>query len=853
MAKRLVPWIKHTVLILIGTVLGLDFLAYLFAEGLWFDILGYRTVFLTQIGVRAGLCFFTLFATATVLCGNLWITQRSRYQAPVPDAQRKGGGIGFVALLSLLFAIAMGLAGLVRYQAQIVLQYWHPTALAERLSVPPFNLQTLVLTVQTWLTTPWELAAAVLFITVLLLRSDFVLWAIALAFSLAMGLVMSNQWGTVLSALNATPFGSSDPIFQRDIGFYIFQLPLWELGRFWLIIVGLTSLLGSLLLYIKSADSLNQGYFPGFTPAQQRHLAGIGSGTMLAIALGFWLDRYQLLYSTQGIIYGAGFTDTIVSLPVHTALSGLSLITTFILLWRAIMGIRVKTRWQLWLWLGLYGVSVALGWIILPLLVQLLVVQPNELSREQPYIIQNIRMTRQGFDLESIETKTFNPTNDLTPASLKNNDLTIRNIRLWDTRPLLDANRQLQRIRLYYEFPDADIDRYPIATANSEETAEKRQVLVAARELDYDAVPDEAKTWINQRLIYTHGYGFTMSPVNTAATSGLPEYFIKNIGTSADDGGLEASSEAVQASIPTQNPRIYFGEITDHYVLTGTKEKELDYPSGNDNVYNQYNGNGGVSLDKFGRRGLFALYLRDWRMLLTQNITPQTQVLFRRQIQQRVRAVAPFLKFDSEPYLIAAGADDPNVGNSQGDCYWMIDAYTVSDRYPYSDPGRQPYNYIRNSVKVVVNAYSGAVQLYSIDPQEPILATWRKIFPDLFQPLAAMPDSLRSHIRYPTDLFRAQSESLLTYHMTDPQVFYNREDQWRVPNEIYGESEQRVEPYYLITKLPEAETEEFILLYPFTPVRRNNLIAWLAARSDGDNYGKRLLYQFPKRELVFGA
>jgi hypothetical protein len=382
--------------------------------------------------------------------------------------------------------------------------------------------------------------------------------------------------------------------------------------------------------------------------------------------------------------------------------------------------------------------------------------------------------------------------------------------------------------------------------------------LVAARELEYRNVPPEAQTWINQHLIYTHGYGFTLSPVNIAEPSGLPTYFVKDIGTGNDEGTLQTATADIAASIPIDNPRIYFGELTQSYVMTGTKVQELDYPSGDDNRYNTYDGTGGVAIASWWRRGLFSLYLRDWQMLFTQNFTPQTKVLFRRQIKERVEKLAPFLRFDSNPYLVtanvAANSSHPDSGKTdQGTLFWVIDAYTVSDRYPYSDPGQENFNYIRNSVKVVIDAYNGSVTFYSVDFNDPILQTWQRIFPQLFQPIAAMPPGLQSHMRYPPDLFWVQSQSLLTYHMTDPQVFYNREDQWQLSKEIYDAKSQQVKPYYLIMKLPEADAEEFILLYPFTPVRRNNLIAWLAARSDGENYGKRLLYQFPKRELIFGS
>jgi hypothetical protein len=591
---------------------------------------------------------------------------------------------------------------------------------------------------------------------------------------------------------------------------------------------------------------------------------------MLAVAFSYWLSRYELLYSPRGVSYGASYTAVAAELPAYTLLS-LFAVAIACLLWGTIFWLpKIASRRLLIYGLGLYVLlAVGVG-TLLPMAIQRLVVLPNELARERAYIGRTIALTRQAFDLDVIDARTFDPQNNLSYADLQANDLTIRNIRLWDERPLLETNRQLQQIRLYYRFPDADIDRYtlqqditsrrpsadqnaPVAnqSAVDEANTERRQTLIAARELDYSNVPQQAQTWVNQHLIYTHGYGFTLSPVNVVAPGGLPEYFVKDIGASdvnaGSDSPLATSSEAVEASIPIGQPRIYYGEITNTYVMTGTRVRELDYPSGDENVYNSYDGRGGVSIGSPWRRLLFARYLNDWQMLLTRDFMPQTKVLFRRNINQRIRAIAPFLQYDSNPYLVAADA-----GEEQSYLYWIVDAYTTSDRYPYSDPGDEGINYIRNSVKVVVDAYHGTVNFYIADPSDPIVTTWQKIFPGLFKPLSAMPEALRSHIRYPQDFFSMQAERLMTYHMTDPQVFYNREDQWQIPTEVYGNQPRLVEPYYLITSLPGVPFEEFLLLLPYTPRQRTNLIAWLAARADGENYGKLLLYEFPKQRLVYG-
>ncbi|NEP43069.1 MAG: COG1615 family transporter, partial [Okeania sp. SIO2H7] len=640
-------------------------------------------------------------------------------------------------------------------------------------------------------------------------------------------------------------------------------------------------------------NSLSQGSFLRFSQPQQRHLHGLAGALMLTVAYSYFIDCFELLYSPRGVAYGASFTDVKMQLPANIFLSILALLIAAFLFWQAIFSVqpiqpyielslrllgwrrrRIKNKKQiaklfsnsysLRTILTWYLIIAAFGGLLLPEIVQQVVVEPNELEREIPYIERSINFTRKAFNLDNIETKFFDPENQLSYEDIQDNQLTIENIRLWDTRPILATNKQLQQIRPYYEFFDADIDRYTVLKEASEtnptRATEKEQVIISARELNYEAVADAAQTWVNKYLVYTHGYGFTLSPVSKVGVAGLPEYFVKNIGPSP---GLDSNttlevSERIRYSIPIGKPRIYYGELTNNEVMTSTKEedKELDYPSGDTNVYNTYNGSGGIVLNNAWRRLLFAKYLKNWRMIFTNDFTTDTRVLFRRDIARRVRAIAPFLRYDSDPYLVVA---NPNFDNQlinkaiPNYLYWIIDAYTTSDRFPYSDPENHEFNYIRNSVKVVVDAYNGSVNFYYLDdPEDAIITTWRKVFPGMFKPLNEMPISLRSHIRYPVDLFSVQSERLLIYHMENPQVFYNREDVWRVPLEIYGVEEQPVTPYYLIMKLPEEETGEFILLLPFTPASRNNLIAWLAARSDGENYGKLLLYQFPKQRLVYG-
>ncbi len=839
--------------LLIGLWLVLDLLARIGAEIFWFQEVGYLQVLQLRLLTQALVWVTSSSITALYWLGNLEIAHRLKYSQP-PTVLRgitRSPSIKLNWLLPGILGLNILATLLLFHYSKVAWSYWQPTNFSEPYISPPipplFTLESVWQVCQQLggqsLTFGLLLSSAI----ALLIYPQLLLNAIALLLSAIMGLVLSAHWANILQYLRPTAFRASEPLFNKDISFYIFTLPIWRLLEFWLVGLFLYGLIAVALTYLLSGDSLSQGRFRGFSRPQQQHLLALGSGLMLIVAFSYWLSRYELLYSTRGVAYGASYTDIAIQLPGYTLLSVLAIASSILLLVRAIARTSTKKFSLIFYGLGLYT-TIAIGaGFVLPTVVQRLIVQPNELARERPYIERSIALTRQAFNLDNIEIRSFNPQDNLTYADIQANKLTINNIRLWDRKPLLDSNRQLQQIRLYYQFPDADIDRYTLQ-ANSSTNFENRQTLIAARELDYSAVPGQAQTWVNQRLIYTHGYGFTLSPVNTVAPSGLPEYFIKDIGgASAPD----TSSAAVSASIPIGQPRIYYGEIANTYVMTGTKVKELDYPSGNDNVYNTYDGRGGINIGSFWRKSLFAKYLNDWQMLLTRNFMPDTKVLFRRNINQRIREVAPFLQYDRDPYLVVADTKTP--GQEGNYLYWIVDAYTTSDRYPYSDKGSQGINYIRNSVKVVIDAYHGSVDFYIADARDPIINTWQQLFPKLFKPLSAMPETLRSHLRYPVDFFNIQSERLMTYHMTDAQVFYNREDQWQIPNEVYGNKPKLVEPYYLITSLPTVPFEEFILLLPYTPRQRTNLIAWLAARSDGENYGKLLLYEFPKQQLVYGT
>ena len=646
----------------------------------------------------------------------------------------------------------------------------------------------------------------------------------------------SYQWDMVLRYLYQQPFGSTDPIFNKDIGFYVFSLPFHLLVQNGLLVFLILSGLLSIGWYLK--DEVSQ-IINGFVQAEgapislpkitislkaKRHLIFLGGIIALLLAWGFHLKMYGLLYSTQGPAFGASYTDVHIKVLAYKVLIIVSLglaIMLFVNFFRP----RAKL---IWLSGGIWIGAVLVFATLVPILVQKIVVKPNELARESPFIAYNIDYTRKGYNLNKIKEVDFAVSDKLTVEDIKKHNVTIQNIRIWDERPLLQTYKQIQSIRLYYDFNNVDVDRYLI-------NKQYRQVMLAARELAVDQLPAQAKTWVNRHLIYTHGYGLAASPVNEVTSEGLPRLWIKDLPPSFD------------VDLKLERPEIYYGEKTDWYVLVNTKTKEFDYPKGDKNVYTTYQGRGGVHVKSFVRRLLFALEFLDPQILFTTYLGPESRIMYNRRIDGRVRSIAPFLDYDGDPYLAVSG----------GRLYWIQDAYTTSDMYPYSRRSRKHFenkrlNYIRNSVKVTIDAYNGDVSFYMIDEKDPIVKAYSRIFPDLFKPFNEMAADLRKHIRYPKDLFRIQVGIYKTYHMEDVQVFYNQEDLWQVPDELYGDSRQEMEPYYIIIKLPEGDKEEFLLMLPFTPSKKDNMIGWLAARSDLPNYGKLLIYKLPKEKLVFG-
>jgi hypothetical protein len=879
MSQQLLLKLIRFGLILLALWIGFSIATRLIVESFWFQEVGYLDTFLLRLKTKISLGAIASTLSLLFLIINLNIADRNQWHY-MPQNKPKPNQLlpqTPVLKLPLLMGITIGFSLLIG----LMILYYGETATELRqldFSLPnitpplpsPFKIVTYFSKIAPQIYENIFQTLVIIITTVFIITNvRLTTRIIAVVLSLISGFILSANWTRFLEYFYPTEFNQIDPIFNKDISFYIFKLPFWQLLDFWLSGLFLYALISCCLIYLLSANSLSEGKFPGFSTPQLCHIYILSGLFMLTLSLRHWLRRYELLNSRQGVTYGAGFTDVKIDLPIQTNLAIIALIIAIWLIVKTIF--HGKNRFRLFLKkdksaqkttpliaavIFIYLLLIIIGFLS-TVLVQRISVQPNELAREKPYIERSIAYTRKAFGLDNIDAKTFVPEDKLTIEDIKNNYLTIENIRLWDTRPILQTNRQLQQIRLYYKFLDADIDRYNLTLKKNNQNivTEKQQIIIAPRELDYTAVPKEAQTWVNEHLVYTHGYGFTMSPVNQVAQAGLPDYYIKDIGTDTipdQQGSLNVSNKLISNTIPLGKPRIYYGQLTNNYILTGTNTPEFDFPSGEENVYNTYDGKGGIATKNYLQRLLFARYLRDWRIIFAQNITPETKLLFRRNINMRVRAIAPFLRYDNDPYLVVANAGSTNIYGEKNYLYWVIDAYTTTDHYPYSDPGDDTFNYIRNSVKVVINAYNGDLNFYIADENDPILKTWKKIFPNLFKPIEKMPENLFNHIRYPIDLFTIQSERLLSYHMTDPQVFYNREDQWEIPQEIYANKSQPIEPYYLIMKLPTANSEEFILLHPYTPRSRPNLIAWLAGRSDGDEYGKLLLYQFPKQRLIYG-
>ena len=650
-------------------------------------------------------------------------------------------------------------------------------------------------------------------------NKKLVFW-FSLIVAIFVGFSEVSNWEKILIYLNRTSFGISDPIFNRDIGFYMFSLPFWEFIRNWLsFALTLITIVVGIIYILKRAIKYEYKNFT-IERSVKMHLSILIGAILILKSWQYWLNAFKILYSTRGVIFGAGYTE------IHANLLALRVLMVLALVCAALFFVTAKRQnWKLPLWglVILIGVSILLGGVY-PEIMQRAIVLPNESTKERPYIKNNIEATRLAYGLDKIKEEEFPVKEEISFEEIAENEKTISNIRLWDWRPIKQTLKQIQAIRLYYDFNSVDMDRYYF-------NGNYQMVMISPRELDINKIPEQARTWINEHLTYTHGYGVVVNPVNKISGEGLPYLLIKDI------------PPVSSVNLNISRPEIYYGEMTNSYVIVKTKAKEFDYPKGDDNVYSTYSGIGGVPVSSLWRRILFSIKYSNPQILLTTNFTPESRIMIYRNIKERVNKVAPFLGYDSDPYMVIS---------EDGRLFWIQDAYTISSNYPYSTPLKGYFNYIRNSVKVVVDTYNGSMDFYIVDQKDPLIKVYQNIFPQLFKNFDQMPEGLKKHIRYPKDLFQIQAELYSTYHMTDPDVFYNKEDYWNIPNEVYAENEIKMEPYYIVTRLPGHDREEFILMTPFTPSTKNNMIAWLAAKNDQPEYGDLIVYKFPKEKLVFG-
>ena len=760
MRPRIILFSLAALIIVILIVLGLA--DELLVDLLWFGVLGYRSVFLTQLGAQVTIFAAVWFVAFVAICGS-----------------------GFIAL------------GLSQERERL-----HIVRRSEEMT--EVNLPELIRALGDRI--PWRL---------LVLGSSALLGLFAASGE-------ASSWDTYLKGFYAVPFGHTDPALGKNLAFYVFTLPLLEDWRdLFMLILFLTAVVTGMVYWARGALDFRDSP-PRISRGAAAHFSVLLAVFFVQRAMNYWLARPELLLHSNGVVYGLRYVDHVLWEPGLWLLVLLSLVAAAISL--ANLGQR-GLRLPVIAAIALFGPAIFLN-LIQPV-IEKLYVKPDELRVEKPYLERNIALTRMAYHLDSVDVRQFNGKGTLTRASLEQDAPTVNNIRLWDPRPLLATYRQLQEIRLYYDFQDVDIDRYWI---NGKYT----EVMLSPRELNISLLPDNAQTWVNRHLKFTHGSGLTMSPVNAKDSEGLPVFYIKNIPAESDVG------------FKVPQPAIYFGQEPDSYAIVKAATPEFDYPLGADNVYSYYKGTGGVPVSGLLRRLLFSYFYRDINLLVTRNILDGSRIMIRRNISDRVARLAPFLGQDRDPYLVL----------HDGHLVWILDCYTTSDHFPYSQRNSEGINYIRNSVKVVVDAYNGTTDFYVADPADPIIRTWQRIFPAMFKPISAMSDDLRKHIRYPEDYFLIQADIYRTYHMTDPAVFYNREDQWGFPRENYAGETVPMQPYYVIMRLPGETHDEYILMLPMVPESRgtvrDNMISWLAARCDGTDYGHLFEFAFSKDRLFYG-
>lgn len=834
--------LRTPLLIALGLMAGLVLLGRLVVEWQWFAQFGFESALVRRWWFQC-LAFAGVMGIGSLLqlkqlqrCWRLRAARGLKGLPPRPILRLGSRGL-VLALGGLMLLLAGGLT-------YLLIQ-------ARDLIAAPFSGEVItglsVLRDMPWLAL---LVLIALLVPLLLAWPLSTLRVVLTAALAASATALARGWSLWLPALLAAPFGEGDPLTGLDLSFTVLRLPAIHLLLSVAIAQIAVGLAACLLSTLSEGTALSDLSFPGLSREQQRVLQPQLALLALTTGLSSALAPFDLMVEGSGVAAGAGWVDLHVRMPLRLLLALLLFLTTLGLL------VPVREGWLsrgVLIPLALTSLSVPISeWVLAPL-AQRFWVQPRELSLETPYLQRSIRATRRAFGLERVRTLTLEPRQRVTSADLASSPGTLDNIRLWDSQPLIAANRQLQQLRLYYTFSSAAVDRYPLQGLSPQDTSQ--QVLIAARELDSHALPKASRTWLNKHLVFTHGHGFTVSPVNAAGPDGLPLFFVKDLGRSARVQGIPqlgiSNADAKQA-LPIGRPSLYFASGPAPYVLAPTRVKEFSYPEGDLNVYTHYDGTIGISLAQAWQKLAAAIYLQEPRILFTGSITPRTLLLLRRQVNKRLEALAPFLRFESQPYLVTARVSEGKGYRPEQHQYWLLDGFTTSRSYPYSDANPQGLRYFRNPVKAVVDAHDGRLWLYVSDQDDPLLKTWIKAFPELFQPLAQMPKALLQHIRVPEGQFNIQSERLLRYHVTDVRTFYNGDDVWAIPIEIYGNSQTTVKPYYVTMELPGEEKTEFVMLLPFTPLKRSNLVGWLAARNDQPHYGELLLVRFPQQRLLLG-
>ena len=664
--------------------------------------------------------------------------------------------------------------------------------------------------------------------------------------------VVSRAWGIWSLALWIPDESSKDPLLGTDLSFGLGRFAGVHLALDLLLLGAAFTLVFELWRILASSQAISDWASPAFSPRQIR-LIRLLSALLLVGAAGLvWLSRHQLLWTQHGLVAGAGWLQAHMTLPLR------GFATLLLVLMGLALLLPCQRRLRQFLALAL-ATLVLLETVATPL-TRWLVVRPREFALQERYLKNAIEATQWGFQLDQIKSQVDDPSR-FSPTDREEGASTLENVRIWDSGPLLEANRQLQQLRVYYRFSNAAVDRYPL----NQDSDSSQQVIVSARELDQSALPRRSKTWQNRHFIFTHGYGFTVSPVNERRDDGLPSYFIKGLGTETKIAGnpaLGIERSEVEEEIPVGDAALYYGMLPSPYAIAPTDIAEFDYPEGDINVMTHYQGSGGVPIGTWLQRCAAAVYLREPRLLFTNAINADSKLLIRRDVRSRVKAIAPFIDFRGEPYLISIpnpqqgsiNTINQNSNQRQQHQYWVVEGYTHSSTLAYSAAvsSDDSDRYLRNSVKAIVDAYNGSVRFFVSEPDDPIVNAWSRGFPDLFEPMQAMPRLVRDHRRVPEDFFNVQVNQLKRYHVDDPQIFYNGDDVWQVPSEIYGGQKINVEPYHITAQVQGNDNSEFLLLQPLTPLARPNLTAWLVARNDGDHYGELELIDFPKDKIILG-